>query len=129
MNDFDITYIENKFVTEIRALGVSQYIWTNRPKATDDGINDFVVVKVSGGVTDRAGYGECRVAVHLFVRDVVEMKNSKRLSVMQQKLYGLPLWMDRLLLKGTPRIVGDTPDDFGFHARIINFRVFIKATT
>ena len=129
MNDFDISKIEKAVADEIRTLGVSTHVWNNRPKATDDSIDEFVVVKVSGGITDKAGFGQCRLAVHLFARDVKEMKNSKRLSVMQSKVESLPLWIDPLLIDGHPRIVGDTPDDFGFHARIITFRVYIKATT
>ena len=128
MNDFDITHVENTISGVIRTLGVSSHVWNNRPKATDDTIDDFVVVKVSGGITDKAALGQCRLAIHLFARDVLEMKNSKRLSVMQKALEGLPLWIDKYLIDGHPRIVGDTPDDFGFHARIITFRLFIKAT-
>ena len=55
---------------------------------------------------------------------------------MQKKLVNLPLWIEPntpgaghgLLIDGNPRVVGDTPDDFGFHARIITYRLFIKAT-
>ena len=46
---------------------------------------------------------------------------------MQKKAEGLPLWIEPLLIKSTPRIVGDTADDFGFHARTLNFKVFIKS--
>ena len=130
MNDFDITDIENAVSESIRSLGVSDHVWNNRPKATDDSINDFVVVKVSGGISDKAALGQTRIAVYLFARDVKEMKNAKRLSAMQKALEGLPLWPNegKLLIDGHPRIVGDTPDDFGFHVRIISFRLFIKAT-
>lgn len=128
MNDFDITKIEEAVSAVIRTLGVSTNVWNNRPKATDDTIDDFVVVKVTGGITDKAALGQTRLAIHLFARDVKEMKNSKRLSVMQEALSPLPLWIDKYLIDGHPRIVGDTPDDFGFHARIITFRLFIKAT-
>lgn len=139
MNDFDISDIEKAVSDAILGLNVSSHVWNNRPKATDDSINDFVVVKVSGGITDKAAFGQCRVAIHLFARDVKEMKNSKRLSVMQKALEGLPLWIESapesqsdpkvpgILIDGHPRIVGDTPDDFGFHVRIISFRIFIKA--
>ena len=127
MNDFDITDIENAVSGAIRTMGVSSHVWNNRPKATDDDIDDFVVVKVSGGITDKAAFGQCRIAIHLFARDVLEMKNAKRLSVMQKALESLPLWIDKCLIDGHPRIVGDTPDDFGFHARIITYRLFIKA--
>ncbi len=127
MNDFDISDIEKAVSETIRTMGVSSHVWNNRPKATDDGIDDFVVVKVTGGVSDKAAFGQTRLAIHLFARDVREMKNSKRLSVMQKALESLPLWIDKYLIDGHPRIVGDTPDDFGFHARIITFRLFIKA--
>lgn len=136
MNDFDITDVEKVVSDAVRALGVSANVWNNRPKATDDTIDDFVVVKVSGGISDKAAFGQTRLAVHLFARDILEMKNSKRLSVMQKALEGLPLWIEDtqsedaphgVLIDGHPRIVGDTPDDFGFHARIITFRLYIKA--
>lgn len=127
INDFDITDIENAVAGVIRTMGVSAHVWNNRPKATSDDIDDFVVVKVTGGITDKAALGQARIAVHLFARDVREMKNSARLSVMQKALYSLPLAIDKYLIDGHPRYVGDTPDDFGFHARIITFRLFIKA--
>ena len=84
MNDFDITAIETLVTDEIRKLSVSSNVWNNRPKSTSDTINDFVVVKVSGGVTDKSAFGECVISVRLFARDVKEMKNKKRLSVMQK---------------------------------------------
>lgn len=130
MNDFDITDIEKAVADAVRGLGVSANVWNNRPKATDDSINDFVVVKVTGGVSDKAAFGQTRIAIQLFARDILEMKNGKKLSVMQKSLEGLPLWPNegKFLIDGHPRIVGDTPDDFGFHARIISFRLYIKAT-
>ena len=127
MNDFDITDIERVFTEAVRELGFTR-VWNNRPKATDDSISDFVVVRVSGGISDVAAYGSCRVLVQLFARDILEMKNAKKLSVMQKKVLALPLWIEPLLIDGHPRVIGDTADDFGFHARIINFKVFIKAT-
>lgn len=126
INDFDITDIEARFSEAVRDLGFTR-VWNNRPKATDDSISDFVVVKVSGGISDKAAFGDCRVFVHLFARDVKEMKNAKKLSVMQKQLLSLPLWIEPLLLDGHPRVIGDTADDFGFHARIINFKVYIKS--
>ena len=137
MNDFDITDVEKLVADAVRALGVSSHVWNNRPKATDDTIDDFVVVKVTGGITDKAAFGQTRLAIQLFARDILEMKNAKRLSVMQDALKNLPLWIEPtgienpphgVLIDGHPRIVGDTPDDFGFHARIITYRLFIKAT-
>lgn len=129
INDFDISDIEKAVADAVRRLGVSTHVWNNRPKATDDTISDFAVVKVTGGISDKAAFGQTRIAVSLFARDVKEMKNSKKLSVMQKALLGLPLWPNegKFLIDGHPRIIGDTPDDFGFHARIISFRLYIKA--
>ena len=135
-NDFDITDIERLATDAIRDLGISANVWNNRPKATSDTIGDFVVVKVAGGITDKAAFGQTHIAVQLFARDVAEMKNSKKLSVMQKRLKNIRLWLEPddpsqghgLLIEGTPRVVGDTPDDFGFHARIITYRLFVKAT-
>ena len=81
LNDFDITDIEKDFADAVRALGVSKNVWNNRPKATDDGISDFVVARVAGGISDNNAYGSCRVLVSLFARDVKEMKNAKKLSL------------------------------------------------
>lgn len=136
MNYFDITDIEKLATDAIRGLGISSHVWNNRPKATDDNIGEFVVVKITGGITDKAAFGQCRLAVQLFARDISEMKNAKKLSVMQKKLVNLPLWIEPteqsqghgLLIEGTPNVVGDTPDDFGFHARIITYRLFVKST-
>lgn len=127
INNFDISDIEKLISDKVRELGVSENVWNNRPKATDDRIADFVVVKVSGGISDKAAYGDCRVLIYLFARDIKEMKNSKRLSVMQQKLRALPLWIEPLLINGKPRVIGDSADDFGYHTRILNFKVFIKS--
>ena len=125
MNDFDITDIEALVSAEVRKLGIT-HVWNNRPKVTDDSISDFVVVRVSGGITDKAAFGQCRLSIYIYVRDVKGMKNAKKLSVIYKKINELPLWIDPLLIDGHPRIVGDTPDDFGFHCRIINYRITIK---
>lgn len=125
-NNFDITTIEELVSDALRKVGLTR-VWNNRPKATDDSINDFVVVRVSGGISDVAAYGTCRLLVNCFARDIKEMKNTKKLSVMQKKVEKLPSWIEPLLIDLHPRIVGDTPDDFGFHCRTFNFKVFIKS--
>lgn len=127
MNNFDITDIENAVVNEIRSLGVSDHIWKNRPKAVSDDIDDFVVVKVTGGVSDKAAFGQCRVAIYLFSKDIMEMTNDKRLAVMQKEITdGIRMRFDKYIADDKFRYVGDTADDFGFHCRIISFSVIIK---
>lgn len=127
MNDFNPTDIERLMGEAIRDLGVSENVFPNRPRSSNLNLKDFVVCRVSGGVSDLAALGRCVVSVSLFAQDVANVKNGKKLSVMQRKLEGIPLWIEPLLIKGTPTILGDTSDGNGYHARIINFKVFIKA--
>ena len=125
-NDLDITMIEDAVISIIRNLGVSQKVYPNRPKAADS-TSDFVVVRVDG-VEDLSAYGTCAVSVDLFAKDIDSIKNRKKLSVMYQKLRsGFPASKDRLIFDTEWDILGDTPDDFGFHARIIRIQTTIKA--
>lgn len=125
-NDFDITMIEDEVMGIVRNLGVTKKVYPNRPKATESAA-DFVVVGVDG-VDDRAAYGECTVSVDLFAKDIDHIKNRKKLSVMYQKLrQGFPASSGRLIFDTEWNILGDTPDDFGFHARMIRINTTIKA--
>lgn len=128
MNDFDLSYIESTFADAVRGIGVSDKVFFNRPRSASLDLKDFVVCHVSGGLNDLAALGRCTVSVSLFAQDVANMKNAKKLSVMQKKLQSLPLWLDKLLIDGHPKIVGDTSDGNGYHVRIINFKVYIKTT-
>lgn len=127
INDFDITAIENEVIEIIRGLGIAKKVYANRPKAADPA-NDFVVVGLVNGVDDRSAYGECTVKINLFAKDLDNFKNGKKLSYMYQKLReGFPASSGRLLFDTEWNILGDTPDDFGFHARLIRINTTIKA--
>lgn len=126
-NDFDITMIEDEVIAVIRSLGVSDKVYANRPKATDTA-SDFVVAMVSGEVQDKGCYGECMLSIYLFAKDISYIKNTKKLSVMYQKFRaGFPASSGRLLFDLEWNVLGDSPDDFGFHARIIRIQTTIKA--
>ena len=128
--NYDITAIEENIRSIVRSLGVSDNVFCNRPKAIPDSVADFVVVKVSGTVYDVATFAKCTIRIDLFAKDVNNIKNGKKLSVMFQKLVnGFPCASDKILMTTSPNIAGDTPDDFGFHARMIQFNnTIIKAT-
>lgn len=127
MNVFDITAIENSVRDIIRSLKISDTIYPNRPKASNASTLDFIVVKVTGGITDRGAYGEATVAIDLFAKDINNVKNGKKLSLMYQKLIlGLPTTKGNILFDNTPIVIGDVPDDYGYHARIINVKTTIK---
>lgn len=126
INDFDISTIEDAVIEIVRNLGVSKKVYPNRPKATDSAA-DFVVIGVDG-VDDLSAYGSCTISIDLFAKDIDYVKNRKKLSVMYQKLRkGFPASSGRLLFDTEWNILGDTPDDFGFHARMIRISTTIKA--
>lgn len=126
-NDFDITKIEDEVMGILRNLGVSQRVYGNRPKAVEPA-SDFVVVSTVNGVSDLAAFGKCTVRIDLFAKDIDHIKNRKKLSAMYQKLRkGFPASSGRLIFDTEWNILGDTPDDFGFHARLIRIQTTIKA--
>jgi len=129
MNNFDQTEIEATIAQVLRDAGVSKNVYYNRPRSSTSDLTDFVVCKVSGGIDDRFAFGQCTVSINLFARNIKNMKNSKKLSVMQGKvLAAVPRSIENIITDGTPRIIGDTDDGNGYHARIINYKVTIKAT-
>lgn len=125
-NIFDETDIEDAMREFIRSKGISKTVFTNRPKVSKPG-EDFVVVNTTGKIDDLMAFGRCTIMVSLFARDVNEQKNGKKLSVMYKKLAScLPATVGKLMLEGTPTIICDAADDYGFHARIININTIIK---
>lgn len=128
MNNFDITDIENTLKGIVRESGVSETVYSNRPKATPAPKDDFVVVSVVGRVNDRAALGDCQVLIYLFARDAQAFKNGAKLSKMYQTFRaGLPGFKDRYEFNQTPSVLGDVADDYGYHARVIELFVTIKS--
>ena len=129
MNNFDITDIEDTLKGIVRRAGVSENVYSNRPKATTTPKDDFVVVSVVGKVDDRAAFGECKVMIYLFARDAQAFKNRAMLSKMYQAFReGLPgFYGGKYEFNQTPSVLGDVADDYGYHARVIELFVNIKS--
>lgn len=130
MNNFDPTAIEKSFGDVIYAAGVSANVFHNRPKSIEKDLSDFVVCRVSGAVRDLSALGECTITVSLFAKNVANMKNGTKLSVMQEKLKSIPLEFDDIVIKPysfSP--LGDVADNhYGYHSRVINIQAFIKVS-
>lgn len=127
MNNFDPTSIETAVGDALYAAGVSKNVLPNRPKSMQRDLTDFVVCHVTGSVEDLSAFGRCVVSVQLFARDVSGVKNAKKLSAMQKKVIGgMPRSVDGILIESTPVVVGDTTDNEGYHARIINYSLILK---
>lgn len=129
MNDFDITDLETTLKGILRSAGVSETVYSNRPKATPSPKDDYVVVSVVGRVEDVAAYGQCKVLVYLFARDAQAFKNGAMLSKMYNAFRkGLPgFYGGKYEFNQTPSVLGDVPDDYGYHARVIELFVTIKS--
>lgn len=128
MTDYDITELEETMCTVLIEGGVSNAVYTNRPKASTDGLQNFVVVSVVGDVRDRATYGECKMRVYLFAKDVSSFKNKQKLKVMYDAFRACyPVSIGRYSFGQNPVVSSDVPDNYGYHSRIINFNVTLKS--
>lgn len=128
MNKFDTTNLEQTFVTLIKTAGISASVYTDRPKAKTVE-NDFVVVSLSDGIVDMGTYAFATLSIDLFARDVANQKNGKRLSVMYEALMGaIPAQSGKYMVDRNPKVFPDVADDYGFHARMIDFNITIKIT-
>ena len=127
MNNYDISEIRQEVMDIVRNIGVSKKVLPNRPKATSPA-SDFVVVGLVNGVRDLASYGNCTISIDLFAKDIDGIINDKKLSNMYQTLVAeFPAASGRLIFGTEWNILGDTPDDFGFHARLIRIKTTLKA--
>lgn len=127
-NNFDQTAIETAIVGIVRTAGVSENVFTNRPRSSTRPLADFVVCHITGGITDRCALGECTVSFSLFAQDISNMKNGAKLSVLQTRLFNaLPYESGNIVFKPfSKRVIGDAPDNAGYHARVITIQAFIK---
>lgn len=127
-NNFDQSALEALVVDAIYDGGVSANVFSNRPRSSEKNLADFVVCRIAGSIRDRGALGECVFNISLFAKDVSNMKNEKKLSVLQQKLHtALPYEIGPLVFKPYSfNVLGDAPDGNGYHARVININAFIK---
>lgn len=132
---YDITLLEDAVRGIIITGAVSSTVYKNRPKSGPQ-VNDFVVVEVMENVIDRRAFADTSIGVEFFSRDVNNLKNDKRLSVMYGKVLDcMPEQIDvkdsnqnviASYLVDEPVVLPDAPDNFGFHARIMNFSLTLK---
>jgi hypothetical protein len=135
-NAFSASLIEEAFRAMLITGGVSSNVFSNRPKSLSPTVQDFVVASLQGTLEDMKAYGDCTVNVTLFSKDAAGFKNAKKLSILQDRVMAsVPMWADvvdgqdkvmSFEVGDTPDIIGDAPDDYGFHARMILFQVTIK---
>lgn len=136
-NAFSPSLVESAFRAILGQGSVSANIYNNRPKSLSPTVSDFVVASMQGNLDDLAAYGDAVMNVTLFAKDVSGFKNGKKLSLMQgAAMQAMPVAVSITNGNTTiaefevglhPSVIGDAPDDYGFHARMILFQVTIKA--
>lgn len=133
MNNFSISDLEATVQRQVKTIFKEDKagVYSNRPKSTRPMEDNFFVVRVADSIVDMGAYGTCTLAIDIFVKDAETLKNNKRLDYLQTKLLeNIPLLFpsdrNEFELENTPRVLGDTPDDYGYHARIITFSTIIK---
>lgn len=126
--NYDQTYIEKTLEDIARRLKISNTIYQGkRPTSVTDKVNDFVVVKVVGSIEDMNAYGSASVSFDLFARDLAgDIKNSKKLSIMYQKLIAGLYGIEGDLIFGELRQLADMSDGAGFSVRMTQGHITIK---
>lgn len=136
-NHYPTSLLESAVRAILADAGVSQNIYSNRPKAITPTVNDFVVCNLQGNTEDMAAYGESELYVALFVHDAAGYKNGVKLDMMQSKAmgampFGLAIYDDQshkvaeYEIDDNPSVMGDAADDYDFHARMILFDITTK---
>lgn len=127
MNDFDITQLEQTIGDAIKQTGAAQVVYHDRPKSTQTKHDSFIVCAVLDEVEDFAAYGMCTLEVSLFARDVAGLKNDTMLGIMYRRVISnLPASVGKYVIDRHPKVIADLSDDYGFHARVIEFQIIIK---
>lgn len=132
---YNITLLEDTIKALLRQSGITDKIYPNRPKsATSE--QSFVVVEMNASLIDVDTYADCVVGVHLFAKDVNNVKNGQRLNWLYNHVIdGIPAEYEvkdngnviaSYVIDLNPIVLPDVPDDFGFHARIIQYSITIK---
>ena len=128
--NYETTRIENALRDSLVAINADEKVFFNRPKSKQADLEHFIVCNVSGAVDNLSSAGRCSFQISLFAKDLSNMKNSSRLSVMERAvLSGLPDTIgDCLVDQDEVRVLGDVPDGNGYHVRVLQVNnVIIKS--
>lgn len=135
-NNFSPSLVESAVKAILLQGEVCNTIFPNRPKASPEPSSEFLVVSLRGNLEDMQAYGTCTLLVGLYAKDAQSVKNNKKLGILQDKVMDwLPMSADvyngdsRIAsyeIDNTPYVFGDSSDDYGYHARIIEFEILIK---
>lgn len=99
----------------------------NRPPASEEQMEDFVVVALPSALYDKLGCGNTTCRVSLYARDIAgKWENLPALSKMQESLYALLPLSDGSYTVSNPTVHDGGSDSLGFHVWHITLEILIK---
>lgn len=100
---------------------VSEHVFvSDRPNATTEQMNDFVVVALTGAMNDRNAYGDSNIRIDVFAKDRKGgLEATDKLEEMQLKVFEkFPMVNDKFTTY-KPRLIAGGDDGLGFHYLMI----------
>lgn len=104
---------------------VSEHVFvSDRPNATTEQMNDFVVVALTGAMTDRNAYGDSNIRIDVFAKDRKGgLEATDKLEEMQLKVFDkFPMVNDKFTTY-KPRLIAGGDDGLGFHYLMITAKI------
>lgn len=120
---FDRMGILKKLVDSM--ADVSNHVFvSDRPNATTEQMNDFVVVALTGATNDRNAYGDSHIRIDVFAKDRNGgIEATDKLEEMQQKvLEKFPMVNDKFTTY-KPQLIAGGDDGLGFHYLMITAKI------
>ena len=104
---------------------VSDHVFvSDRPTATTEQMNDFVVVALTGAMNDRNAYGDSHIRIDVFAKDRNGgIEATDKLEEMQLKVFEkFPMVNDKFTTY-KPRLIAGGDDRLGFHYLMITAKI------
>jgi hypothetical protein len=106
--------------------GVSENLFTSRPKTVQANMNNFVVFNISSRIYDDIGKGSGMCQIDIFARDNGVYENTELLEQMQEAVYrALPISVEEYMIY-RPISIQMGSDGMGFHSISIQCKILIK---
>lgn len=120
---FDRMGILKKLVDSMADVSKNVFV-SDRPNATTEQMNDFVVVALIGAMNDRNAYGDSNIRIDIFAKDRKGgIEATDKLEEMQLKVFEkFPMVNDKFTTY-KPRLIAGGDDGIGFHYLMITAKI------
>ena len=120
---FDRMGILKKLVDSMADVSNNIFV-TDRPSATTEQMNNFVVVALTGAMNDSNAYGDSQIRIDVFAKDRTGgIEATDKLEEMQLKIFEkFPMVNDKFTTY-KPRLIAGGDDGLGFHYLMITAKI------